>query len=146
MFDFIKHAHSGLRWIVLALLLAAIVNAFLKWRGGNSYGESDTKLDKWAMLMVHIQVVMGFVVYSLSPKVIMAGASMKDPIARFFLVEHLTIMLIAAILITIGHARKKRKDTDTARFKTVFIFYLISLVVILAGIPWPWMGYGTGWI
>jgi L-asparagine transporter-like permease len=64
-------------------------------------------------------------------------SNMSDPVVRFWAVEHMSGMLIGIILITIGRARGKRKDTDLAKHKTFAIFYIIGLIIILAMIPWP---------
>lgn len=145
MYNMLRHAHSGLRWIALALLVAAILSALIGWMGKKEVSARDILMNKWAMILVHIQVLIGLVLYFISPKVIFAGSSMKDSVLRFFLVEHLSLMLIAAVLITIGHARQKRKELGPLRHKTIFWFYAIGFLLILAGIPWPWQGYGTGW-
>ena len=54
-------------------------------------------------------------------------------------------MLCAAVLITFGHMRMKRRDVDQAKFKLVFWYYIIGLLLILLGIPWPFQNYGAGW-
>lgn len=145
MYDIIQHAHSGLRWVVLALILVAIFNAFNKWQNKGAWTPGDAAIYKYALLALHFQVLLGIIVYLISPKVIFAGSAMKDPIARFFLVEHLSIMLVAAILITIGQVRGKKKAEDVSKFKNLAIYYTIGLILILVGIPWPWQGLGTGW-
>lgn len=145
MYNMLKHAHSGLRWLVLAFLVIAIIGALMNWMSKKPYSGSSTTMNKLALIFTHVQVVLGLALYFISPKVVMAGSSMKDSILRFFLVEHLVMMLIAAVVITIGHARQKRKTTDLAKHKTVFWFYLIGLIIILAGIPWPFQGYGASW-
>ena len=43
MYNGLLHAHSGLRWVVLILLLAAIFNAFSKKKSG-TWGAGDKKL------------------------------------------------------------------------------------------------------
>ena len=71
---------------------------------------------------------------------------MKDALYRFFTVEHSLMMTIAMVLITIGHAKSKKKENDTAKFKTIAVFYTIALVLILAAIPWPFRtALGAGW-
>jgi NADH:ubiquinone oxidoreductase subunit 6 (subunit J) len=50
--------------------------------------------------------------------------------------EHITMMLIAIVLMTIGSAKSKRKATDKQRFKTLAIWFTIALVIIFASIPW----------
>lgn len=143
--ELLKHAHSGLRWLVLLGLLAAIINAAGKMNGTRSFSATDRKLGLFALIFTHIQFVIGLILYFISPKVVFSGAAMKDSVLRFFLVEHITIMLIAVILITVGYSKAKRADAIGKKFKLTFWFYLVGLVLILLGIPWPFQNYGTGW-
>lgn len=136
MYPMLVHSHSGLRWVVLLLLLAAIFNAGTKMGGKASYTDKDKKLGLFALIFSHVQLVIGLVLYFISPKVQMF---------RFFKMEHLAMMIIAIALITVGYSRAKRQTSDAGKFKTTFWFYLIALLAILAGIPWPFMGYGSAW-
>lgn len=136
MYPMLVHSHSGLRWVVLLLLLAAIFNAGTKMGGKATYTDKDKKLGLFTLIFSHIQLVIGIVLYLISPKV---------QAFRFFRMEHLAMMIIAIALITIGYSRAKRQTADAGKFKTTFWFYLIALLAILAGIPWPFMGYGSGW-
>lgn len=147
MLSGIRHAHSGLRWILLILLLLAIANAFSGWRSKKSYTDKDKKIHLFAMIFVHIQVLIGFISYylNLGGKVNF-GAIKESPMIRFFTVEHMTMMLIAMIVITIGFSRSKKIKETPLRFRLVFMTYLIGLVLILAGIPWPFRAaLGAGW-
>jgi hypothetical protein len=62
---------------------------------------------------------------------------MKDSVARFYAVEHMTGMLIAIILITIGRGVSKKDIPDGVKHKRTFWFFLVALVIILASVPWP---------
>ncbi|HWZ35774.1 MAG TPA: hypothetical protein VNW51_06410, partial [Mucilaginibacter sp.] len=55
---------------------------------------------------------------------------------RFFGMEHITMMLIAITLITIGSAKIKQKPTDEQKFKAWAIWYTIALAIIFFSIPW----------
>jgi hypothetical protein len=138
------HAHSGLRWVVLVLLLLAIANAFSGWKKGKSYTAGDRKLHLFAMISVHVQILIGFVLYFLDWGTKVDFSQMKNAMIRFFTVEHIFIMLLAMVVITVGFSRGKRKE-DTPRFKFIFTSYLIGLLLILAGIPWPFRELGAGW-
>lgn len=99
------------------------------------------------MIFVHIQVLIGFISYylNLGGKVNF-GAIKESSMIRFFTVEHMTMMLIAMIVITIGFSRSKKIKETPLRFRLVFMTYLIGLVLILAGIPWPFRAaLGAGW-
>jgi heme A synthase len=147
MLNGIKHAHSGLRWVVLALLLFAILNAYKGWREKKSYTPKDKKIHLFAMIFVHIQVLIGLLSYylNLGAKVQFSNV-MKNDVLRFFTVEHMTMMLLALVVITIGFSRSKKINETPKRFRFIFITYLIGLGLILAGIPWPFREeLGAGW-
>ncbi|BDS13615.1 cytochrome B [Aureispira anguillae] len=146
MLEGIKHAHSGLRWIVLILLLLAIVNAFSGWRSKKPYTAQNKKLHLFAMIFVHIQVLIGFISYLLNWGGKVNFGNMSNSMIRFFTVEHSTMMLLALIAITIGFSKSKKITETPSRFKMIFMAYLIGLLLILAGIPWPFRtALGAGW-
>ena len=146
MYNGLTHAHSGLRWFLLIALLYAIFNAFRKWQSGAAYTESDRKAGLFAFIFSHIQLLIGLVLYFISPKVGSFSAEvMREPVSRFFTVEHMSMMILGIILISIGHIRAKKQTDSTKKFKTTFIFYLIGLIVILSRIPWPFQQYGASW-
>jgi len=145
LYTAIQHAHSGLRWVVLGLLLGAILKSAGKRRGGSVYPGKD-KLALFAMISVHIQLILGLVLYLwLSPKFQFDDNLMKDSVARFYGVEHLLGMLVAIIVITIGHAKAKRQAELNKGWKTISTWYLIGLLLILVSIPWPFRNLGAGW-
>lgn len=135
----LKHAHSGLRWVVLILLVAAIAQAFSK--KNTLLDNGNRKLAMFAMISVHIQLLIGLVLYFISPLVVFGETTMSDTITRFYTVEHLVGMLIAIALITVGHSKAKKSGS----FKPVLTFYGIALVLILASIPWPFRNLGGSW-
>jgi hypothetical protein len=66
--------------------------------------------------------------------VIFSGASMKDAIARYWLVEHNTMMLIAIVLITMARISAKKMADAVAKHKRLFIFNALALIIIVAAI------------
>jgi heme A synthase len=129
-------AHSGLRWIVLLLLIITTVKAIGGVVGKKTYLPTDKKLASFTVLFFHLQVVLGFTLFFANDWVSMFG-EMKDPAIRFFTVEHTLGMFIAAILLTVGSAKAKRASSDEKKFKTIAWMFAISLVIVLACIPWP---------
>ena len=144
MYNALQHAHSGLRWIVLALLLYAIFNAFKKWRSGANFLDQDRKKNLFALIATHTQFLLGIALYFISPKVQFGPGMMKDSMTRFYAVEHITLMIIAIVLITLGYSLSKRIKQDPKKFKRTFIFYTIGLILMLVAIPWP-PRFGAGW-
>lgn len=143
MYSGIVHAHSGLRWLVLVLLVAAVFTALGRWQGRNSFTEGNRKLYLFTLIAVHTQFLLGLILLFISPKV--NFSMMSDKLYRFFSVEHTTGMLIAIVLITIGYSRSKRADSDTKKHRLVGIFFGVGLLLILASIPWPSRSLGAGW-
>ena len=99
----------------------------------------------FAMVSYHIQFLGGLILYFISPKVSFAAGFMKDSIARFFAMEHILLMSISMILLTIGYSKSKRIIESDKKFKKIFVYYLISLLIVLASIPWPFRALGAGW-
>ena len=146
MYQFLLHAHSGWRWVVLITILIAIFHGLINWRGGREFKFKDRKPALFALIASHIQIVIGLVLYFISPKVLFGSETMSNSIIRFFTVEHILTMVIGVVLITIGFSKaKKLLDTNKA-FKTIFIYYLIGLILILIRTPWPFQDYGAGWM
>lgn len=130
LYNFLLHLHSGFRYIVLLLVFLAIIRAWLGWLGKVSYSESHRKLNLFVMISVHTQLLIGILLYFVSPFVKFGSDTMKDATTRYWTVEHLTGMLIAIALITIGHARSKRGATPEAKHKSIAIFYTLALIII----------------
>lgn len=142
MYTGLLHTHSGLRWIALLLLVVSVVTALQKWQGQGGYTDGNRKLYLFTLISVHLQLVVGLILYFISPKV--DFSMMSDKVYRFYTVEHITGMLIAIILITIGYSRSKRATDALTKQRLITIFYGIGLLIILAMIPWPFRSLGAG--
>jgi hypothetical protein len=104
------------------------------WLNKSPYNSQDEKLGVWLFMVTHTQLFLGIVLYFVSPIVIFSGASMKDPVARYWLVEHSSMMLIAIVLITVGRIASKKLADSTARYKKLFIYNTIALLLIVVAI------------
>lgn len=134
MHQILVSSHSGLRWIVLILLVYAIFNAFT---AKNSYEKKDKMINLFAMIFLHVQLLLGLILYFTSPKVTFVQGWMKVAQARFFGMEHILLMVIAIALVTIGRKKAEKKEEAKAKHKTIALWYTIGLILILASIPWP---------
>ncbi len=140
----LKHAHSGIRWIALLLLIGVIVNSLMKRK--KNYSRSDRKAAFFSLVLLHIQLAIGMVLYFVSPKVVFSAESMANRMLRFFLVEHILLMLIAIVLATIGVSASKKVDKDSKKHNRIILYFGIALILILAAIPWPWQNLSSGWV
>ena len=138
--------HSLLRWVVLLAGIAAIARGFMGGKG-KSWTAADSRAGLLFITVLDLQFLLGLLLYVfLSPTVRTAfvnfGGAMKDPMLRFFAVEHMVGMIIAIALAHIGRARTRKALTDDKKFRAAAIFYTLALVVILLSIPWPGMPAG----
>lgn len=151
MFIGLLHFHSFLRWILLLLLITVILKALQGRKGGKKFESGDRKLSLFTMISAHLQLILGGFLYVVSPSVQSAlsnmGASMKDSSARFWAVEHISMMIIAIAILTIGHIKTKKANGDQEKFKAQALYFTIGLLLILFSIPWPFreVGMGRGW-
>jgi hypothetical protein len=139
------HVHSGLRWVALLLIVMTVIRAARGMSGKENFSFQVKNLALFAMVTMHLQAAIGLVLYVISPKVQFGASTMSDSSLRFFAVEHLAVMLIALVLFTMGYSKSRKKTENAAKFKTVFWFYFIGLVLILTAIPWPFRELGAGW-
>lgn len=150
MYSILLHLHSVLRYAVLILLLAAIFRSFTGWLNKKPYTPADRKISLFTMIFTHLQFIIGLWLYLISPYVHAGlanmGNAMKDKALRFWTVEHISIMLIAIVLITLGNSMAKRAPLDVTKHKKTALFFLIALILILVSIPWPFSTISRDWM
>ena len=147
MYTGLLHLHSTLRYVVVILLVASIVQAFLRSYRDQPFTEGNRKLYLFTLISVHLQLIIGLVLYFISPYVQLGdmAAAMKDPQLRFWTVEHIATNIVGIILITIGYSSAKRATTDKSKHTRTAIFYLIGFILIMTAIPWPGNRISRGW-
>lgn len=150
LYSILLHVHSIGRWLVLILLVIAIFNSLIA--GTRPYIKSDARTGLMLTIVSDIMLLVGLVLYVWGPKGYQMmdaaggmGAAMKNPVTRFYGVEHILAMVIAIALIHIGKAQGKKHITDKAKHRRTVIFYTIALLVILISIPWPFREIAGGW-
>jgi len=131
MYEILKSAHSGWRYLVFVLLIIAVIQALSGWFGKKAYTEGNRKLNVFTLISAHIQLVLGLILYFLSP---LTKGPMGDSLYRYWKVEHVSMMIIAIILITVGNAKSKKVDNAVSKHKTIAIFFGIALVLVVAAI------------
>ncbi|HEY9048920.1 MAG TPA: cytochrome B [Ohtaekwangia sp.] len=132
MYTGLLHTHSSLRYLVLLLLLAVIFKSLTGFTGKKPFEKLDDKLSLFLLIFTHIQLVVGLILYFVSPFVQFGAQTMSDKATRYWTVEHIFGMLIAVVLITIARATSKRMTDPVAKHKRLFIFNLIALIIIVA--------------
>ncbi|EGV42172.1 hypothetical protein BZARG_452 [Bizionia argentinensis JUB59] len=145
MYNTVNILHSYWAYLVLLILVLATFNAIIKAVAGKEYSAKDFRISLFTLIVSHIQLLLGIVLYFVGPYISLIGdmgmgAIMKDSTLRSNIVEHPLTMIIAVALITIGYSKHKKKLTSKAKLRMIAIFYSIALILILAKIPWSvWM-------
>jgi uncharacterized membrane protein len=141
MYNALLVTHSYLRYIVLILLIVLIISSLMALINKKPYTSADNKLSLFLLISTHLQLLLGLILFFVSPVVRFSGEAMKDPTTRYWLVEHNTAMLIAIVLITLARTTSKKMTDSHARHKRMFIFNLIALIIIVIAISMSGRGF-----
>ena len=141
MYTGLLHTHNMFRWLVLITLVIAVVFAFIGWLKKREWSKKDNTTGLLLTIFMDIQFLVGIIMYAFVSPVTKAafndfGAAMKNDDLRFYAVEHILMMLIALVLVHIGRAKSKKASAPWKKHRAAAIFYGISLLLILAAIPW----------
>ncbi|MBC7745855.1 MAG: cytochrome B [Flavobacterium sp.] len=136
MYKFLLGLHSGIRYIVIILFSLALIMALIGLFGRKSSNEFHRKINLYSLISAHVQLLTGLILYFYSPNVMFSnmGAAMKDPIIRYWTVEHSAMMIFAVILITVGHSRSKKAIDSVNKHRAIALYYGLALLVILLAI------------
>ena len=133
--------HSTIRYFVLLFLIIVVVRSLMGWMNKKEYTKMDDKYSLWLFMLTHTQLLIGIILFFVSSVVIFSGASMKDATARYWLVEHNTMMLIAIVLISVARISIKKLTDNIAKHRRLFILNTVALIVILVAISMSGRGF-----
>lgn len=140
MYELILAAHSWLRWVALMSGVMAVVMA----------AAVPARADRWGLILVialDLQFLFGLALYLvLSPntKAIFDnfGAAMRDPVARYWAVEHISLMLFAVVMAHVGRVLARKATSPAAKRTRLLVCFVLSTVAMIAATPWPGMANG----
>jgi len=133
MHDLVLVLHSWVRW---AAIVTGILTTFAAFAG------TDGRANRWARIftiVLDVQFLLGLVLLLTLNVFADFGATMRDPIARFYAVEHATIMLVAVALAHMGKVLAGKARTPASARTRALICYGLATVLLLIGTPWPGM-------
>jgi hypothetical protein len=141
MYAFVLAVHNILRWIVLFLLIIALARAFWGWFGKRDWTSTDSRVGTFYSVALDIQLLLGLILYFvLSPITRIAfsdfGAALANTDLRFFVFEHGLMMVLAVIFAHLGVATAKRAAEPVIKHRRAAIWFSLSLIAILLGMPW----------
>jgi len=140
MHQFFLHIHSYWRWLVLVSMLIIVLKSIIGYKSNSDYNSKDATLRKVTVSILHIQFILGSIIYSFSPLVKTFFKNISENIhereIRFFAIEHSLMMLIAIVIVTIGAVKVKKQPDIKLQHKTTYVWFSIALIIILLNIPW----------
>lgn len=135
MYEIIQKAHSGWAYIVLLALVVASVNALIGKLSNRPFKASDRQISLLALIAAHTQLVIGLILYFVSP-LGKDSLGVMTGMQRLTSLEHPLMNVIGLILITVGWTAHKRKTEDSKKFQVIALMYSIGLVLIASRIPY----------
>lgn len=142
MYSTLLFVHSWVRWAVVVALVLCVVRSY---RGG-AFSPSHARLRTITVATFDSQVLLGILLYAIGPMTPRSreafASYMKIPQLRFFTVEHGFAMLIALVVLHVFAVRSRKGTTDAARHRALAIGATVALILVLIGIPWPFLSYG----
>ena len=142
MYSIVLVLHSWLRWAAILAGLAA--TAVASTAPGTDRSEKTGLL---FMIAMDLQLLLGLLLYAfLSPTTTALfgdfGAAMRDPVARFWAVEHPTMMIAAVVFAHLGRVLARKAATPAAKRTRLMVCFGIATLLMIAGTPWPGMRAG----
>ncbi len=133
MYNILQHFHSG--WAYLTLLMGVLFFVLVGFYAINKKQRNNliTKISFFTTLVFHLQLVIGVILYFVSPYAQWTENTMKDPLNRLYAMEHPLMMFAAVVLITV--ANSKLKKTETVKMAPA-ILGLLALACVVSRIPW----------
>jgi hypothetical protein len=136
MYHFLQKFHSGFAYIALLLLVIAVVNALIGFFSKKEFTSKDRKISLFGMLTTHVMLLIGLILYFVSPIGFAVLGEMKNASLRLTSLEHPLTNIIAITLITIGWSRHKKAISSEKKFNSIAVLFGIGLLLILSRIPW----------
>jgi len=142
MYATVLAIHNILRWIVLIVGIIAVVRAWRGWLGKREWGKNDRMMGMFFSSGIDTQLLLGLLLYFfLSP--ITKGALSDFGSAwsvggdlRFFAIEHVSLMVLAAVFAHVGSAMAKKTPDAASKHKQAAIWFSLTMLAILVAIPW----------
>lgn len=139
MYNFLKESHNGIGLVLLFLFLTVIIFLFSMFLVKKTWGKPEKIAALVGLVVVHLQLLIGFVLYFISPLGLdnFSSDSMGHKISRFYLLEHPLGMILAVFIITRGYKLSKKNTLgDSTKYKRLLIHYGLGFGIITYLIPW----------
>ena len=141
MYPVVLGLHNLNRWVVVIVGAWAVIRFWRGWMRRGVWTTADTLAVRFFVITLDVQLLLGLLLYVIfSPLTRQAfsdmGAAMRDPAVRYFVADHMAIMVIAIAVAHVASVRVRKAASDSAKFQTAAIWFGVVLAAILGFIPW----------
>ena len=141
MYPVVLGMHNLLRWAIIGAGLWAVVLVWRGWLGRSPWTGREALAARLFTGLLDLQLAVGVLLYAVfSPLTRQAfrnmGAAMRDAPVRYFLVEHVVMMLAAIVAAHVGMVLVRRATSDAQRYQRAAIWLGIALAAVIGFVPW----------
>ena len=124
------YIHTSLSVIFVIISVTSVIRFYLGWSKKLDFTKYDSLLSKALLVTLYLQMFMGVYLFytRLSATVIIQNNSLED---RFWPVEHFFVMFFSILTAQLGYVYAKNLKASEKKFKTLIIYYSISLVLVI---------------
>ena len=126
MDTFLRYAHSGLRWVVVAALIAALLYMLYGWLGRRPWDRRGQILLSVFSGLVGLQWIVGLVF------LVVWGSQTGFGVRHYW--EHLFAQTLALAAAHLHYMWRRREMADVVRYRSNFLAVLGTFGLIFVGI------------
>jgi len=133
MHDVVIRLHYITSSIFFVLAIILIVWAIVGWTKSKKYSLAFNRLSFVFILFLYIQLLTGLALYFfLEPESsVNLNEAASNRSLRFWVIEHVSLMLFALLLAQVGRLYIKQLTQDRRKFRAAVFYYGISFLVVL---------------
>ena len=134
MINFLYEAHSGWRYLVLAVVVIAVLKLLIGWLSRANWSRFDQGLGAATPIVMDVQLLLGLVLYLLAPAAWFVGKNVSFG-------EHFGTMLVAIIVAHVAWSRVKKNTDSAAKFQIGAVGFAVAGLLVGVGVARI-----TGWM
>jgi hypothetical protein len=127
MYEILREAHSGWRYLVILVGLIAVIRMLIGWFTSGAWSTLDRRLGTIFVSVLDIQVLLGLVLWIMLP-----GWSLGPSAPAAY--EHPVTMILAVAVAHGSWSMARRREPDTAKFRIAAIGFIVSAILIALGV------------
>ncbi len=136
MHDVVIRVHYFISSVVFIIAIIVTTWALLGWRKEKKYSRSFDKLSLVFIFFLYIQLITGISLYFFLQPENQAVSISAEEIAnhdslRFWIIEHVSLMLFALLLAQLGKLFIKQLSSDKKKYRAATFYYGIAFLVVL---------------